>query len=126
MHTISAFVPYHTFSSVQLLIESSSIADQEANNKEHTKRQFNIVLERVLTFSVSHLNVTSKKSVLSDLQNAFKQNIYEMEENINKISRLKNKYSLLYTSLQNMHKALWKMVKDSNMCTRTHTHTFLN
>lgn len=96
MHTISAFVPYHTFSSVQLLTESSSIADQEANNKEHTKRQFNIILEIFLTFSVSHLNVTS---VLSDLQNAFKQNIYEMEENINKISRLKNKYSLLYISL---------------------------
>lgn len=96
MHTISAFVPYHTFSSVQLLIESGSIADQEANNKEHTKRQLNIILEIVLTFSVSHLNVTS---VLSDVQSAFKQNIYEIEENINKILRLKNKYSLLYTSL---------------------------
>lgn len=59
MHTISAFVPYHTFPSVQLLIESCSIADQEANNKEHTKRQFNIILEILLTFSVSHVNVTS-------------------------------------------------------------------
>jgi len=87
VHTISAFVPYHTFPSVQLLIESCSIADQEANNKEHTKRQFNIILEILLTFSVSHVNVTS---VLSDLQSAFKQNIYEIEENINKISRLKN------------------------------------
>ena len=73
MQTISVFVPYHTFS-VQLLIESCSIADQEANNNEHTKRQFNIILEILLTFSVSHLNVTS---VLSDLQSAFKQNIYD-------------------------------------------------
>ena len=23
-----------------------------------------------------------------------------------------------------MHKTLWKMVKDSNMCVRVHTHTY--
>ena len=96
MHTISAFVPYHTFSFVHLLIESCSIADQEANNKEHPKRQFNIIHEIFLTFSVSHLNLTS---VLSDLQSAFKQNIHKVEENINKTPRLKNNYSFLYTSL---------------------------
>lgn len=28
-------------------------------NKEHTKRQFNFMLEIFFTFSVSHLNITS-------------------------------------------------------------------
>lgn len=64
-------------------------------NREHTKRQFNFMLEIFFTFSVSHLNITS---VHPDFQSAFQQNIYEVEENINKNLKVK-KHAFLYTAL---------------------------
>lgn len=48
----------------QLLMIPALLLIKKPKNEEQTKRQYNIMLEIILTFSVSHLNTTSVHSYL--------------------------------------------------------------